>query len=62
MASDSQRLAQASMLQSRRLFVFLLREWVMFKREDRMSQERRQFIKGSAALAAGPALSTGACT
>jgi nitrate/nitrite transport system substrate-binding protein len=32
----------------------------MFKREGLMSEERRQFIKGSAALAAGPAVATGA--
>ena len=32
----------------------------MFKHEGLMSDERRQFIKGSAALAAGSAVSTGA--
>jgi hypothetical protein len=32
----------------------------MFKREGLMSDERRQFIKGSAALAAGSAVNTGA--
>ena len=32
----------------------------MFKQGDLVSDERRQFIKGSAALAAGSALQTGA--
>ena len=32
----------------------------MFKREGLMSDERRQFIKGSAALAAGSAVNAGA--
>jgi len=42
------------------LFLVDTQEQVMFKQGDLMSGERRQFIKGSAALAAGTALPGGA--